>query len=79
MGAIFRARDAEPSEIKKPSREIGRAWIRLMPGAKMRALSLPVELHAVGPGHSRQELRATKNHFGISSNGISKNSRTCAK
>ena len=43
-----------------------------MPGAKMRALSLPVELHAVGPGHSRQELRATKNHFGISSNVISK-------
>jgi hypothetical protein len=34
-----------------------------MLGAKMRALSLPVELHAVGPGHSRQELRATKNHF----------------
>jgi hypothetical protein len=44
-----------------------------MPGAKKRALSLPVELHAVGPGHSRQELRATKNHFGISSNLISKN------
>jgi uncharacterized small protein (DUF1192 family) len=43
-----------------------------MPGAKMRALSLPVELHAVGPGHSRQELRATKNHFGISSNVISR-------
>jgi len=44
-----------------------------MPGAKMRALSLPVELHAVGPGHSRQELCATKNHFGISSNLIFKN------
>jgi hypothetical protein len=43
-----------------------------MPGAKMRALSLPVERHAVGPGHSRQELRATKNHFGISVNVISK-------
>jgi uncharacterized small protein (DUF1192 family) len=43
-----------------------------MPGAKMRALSLPVELHAVGPGHSRQELRATNNHSGISSNVISR-------
>jgi hypothetical protein len=55
-----------PSGIKKPFRETGRAWIRLMPGAKMRALSHPVELRAVGPGHSRREQRTTKNHVGIS-------------
>ena len=78
-GGLSRRGMPNPQKSKKPSREIGRAWIRLMPGAKMRALSLPVELHAVGPGHSRQELRATKNHFRISSNVISRNSRTCTK
>jgi hypothetical protein len=36
-----------------------------MPGAKMRALSRPVKLHAVGPGHSCQESRGYKIHFEI--------------
>jgi hypothetical protein len=36
-----------------------------MPGAKMRALSRPVKLHAVGPGHSYQESRGYKIHFEI--------------
>ena len=65
---LSRRRMPNPSGIKKPSRETGRAWIRLMPGAKMRALSHPVELHTVGPGHSRREQRAFENHFGISRN-----------
>jgi len=63
---LSRTRMPNPQEIKKPSRETGRAWIRLMPGAKMRALSHPVELRAVGPGHSRREQRAFENHVEIS-------------
>jgi hypothetical protein len=64
-GDLSRKGMPNPQKSKSPSRCDGRAWIRLMHGAKMRALSLPVALLAVGPGHSRRQWQVGENHVGI--------------
>jgi uncharacterized small protein (DUF1192 family) len=57
----------KPGKNQKALPLDGRARVRLMPGASRRALSLPVSLLAVGPGHSRQLLRMHESHCKFSS------------
>src|SRR5258706_8123291 len=65
---LSRVRMPNPQKSKSPpARPEGLGFGSCL-ARKRRALSHPVELHAVGPGHSHREQRASKNHFGISCN-----------
>jgi hypothetical protein len=63
---LSRMRMPNPQQSKSPPATPEGLGFGSCLARKMRALSRPVELHAVGPGHSRRERRADKNHFGIS-------------
>src|SRR5258705_12640532 len=63
-----RMRMPNPQKSKSPSARSEGLGFGSCLARKMRALSHPVELHAVGPGHSRREQCACKNHFGSPAN-----------